>query len=126
MPFIHIKSLPLAYPVEMDAVVTSIARRFSEETHIELKHIHVTWEFIQSGLYARGDETPTLQPTEGVPVIVDLLIPDSNTDKDIHHMMETIASAIAGSSGISRENIFINCRMAQSGRVFDAGDIVHW
>jgi len=126
MPFIHIKSLPFEDSIDVSSVIIKIAADFSSNTDIELSHIHTTWEFYQSGHYAKGNKVSEKQPTQNFPIIVDLLTPDFNNASQITLMLETIAESISTNVQFPKNNIFINHRHGHSGRVFDDGKIALW
>jgi len=41
-------------------------------------------------------------------------------------MLASAAASVSARAGVPIENVFINHRAAQSGTVFDAGQIVRW
>ncbi|WDT77425.1 MAG: hypothetical protein MPW16_09450 [Candidatus Manganitrophus sp.] len=126
MPFIHIKSLPFEEDLEMSSILAAVSRDFSERVGIEIAHVTVTWEYLESWHYAAGGLTAPNQPKESHPLLVDLLVPDFNPPETIEKMLTCVAASIAQRVGIPENNIFINVRQARSGQVFDAGEIVRW
>jgi phenylpyruvate tautomerase PptA (4-oxalocrotonate tautomerase family) len=126
MPFIHIKSLPFEEDLEMSSILTGISHDFSEQVGVEIKHVTVTWEYLEAWHYAAGGRTVASQPKDSHPILVNLLVPDFNPPETIQKMLECIAASIARRVGIPEGNIFINVRQAHSGQVFDAGEIVRW
>lgn len=126
MPFIHIKSLALQHDVSIRTAVEQICGDFSLETGTAPEHVTVTWEYMMSGHYAVAGKAATQQPLHSHPILVDVLVPDSHSAETVERMMRCVADSIAKRAGIPRENIFINCRTAKSGMVFNAGDIVRW
>lgn len=126
MPFIHIKSLPIDKSPTIPEIIKGIAQDFSNNTGIELHHIHTTWEFFQPGYYAKGKGVADVQPEANFPIIVDLLTPDFNEKNTIKLMLWSIAESISKRAEFPKNNIFINHRQAHSAMVFDDGEIVHW
>jgi phenylpyruvate tautomerase PptA (4-oxalocrotonate tautomerase family) len=126
MPFIHIKSLPFEQGREIGAIVTAVSRDFSEQVGIDIAHVTATWEYLESWHYAAGGRAAVNQPEDSHPILVDLLVPDSNSPEAIEKMLECVASSIADRARVPKNNIFINARLARSGQVFDAGEIVRW
>ncbi|HEV8646727.1 MAG TPA: hypothetical protein VGR01_14285 [Burkholderiales bacterium] len=126
MPFIHIKSLPLAKSSDVGVVLEGVSRDFAKETGIELKHVHATWEFLKPSHYAVAGKARDRQPKSSHPLLVDLLSPDFNDAKAIETMLACVASSLAKRAGVSRTNIFISHRQAHSGMVFDAGSAERW
>lgn len=124
MPFIHIKSLPFEEDLEMSSLLAAVSRDFSEQVGIEIEHITVTWEYLESWHYAAGGRTAASQPKDSHPILVDLLVPDFDPPETIEKMMKCIAASVAKRVGIPENNIFINVRQARSGQVFDGGEIV--
>ncbi len=126
MPFIHIKSLPPAEPLDTAALLEELCADFARDTGIGIEHITATWEWLEPGHYAVGGKAANEQPVGSHPLLVDLLAPDFNADDDVERMLIAIADSLAARAGVARGNIFINQRDARSGRVFDAGEIVRW
>lgn len=126
MPFIHVKSLPLDKPIDISAVIEELTKDFAEETGIGLEHVTATWEYFPQGHYAVAGKAASRQPMDSHPVLVDLLAPDFNTAEAVEKMLAAVASSISKRAKISIDNIFINHRQAQSGMVFDSGEIVTW
>jgi len=126
MPFIHVKSLPFEEKIDISNVIRNVAIDFSGNTDIQLCHIHTTWEYYQSGHYAKGDKISEFQPKKNYPIIVELFTPDSCDLKLIGIMLESIANSISKNTGFPQNNIFIRSRVAKSNTVFDDGQIVEW
>ncbi len=126
MPFIHIKSLPPAEPLDTAALLEELCADFARDTGIGIEHITATWEWLEPGHYAVGGKAANEQPVGSHPLLVDLLAPDFNADDDVERMLIAIADSLAARAGVAQGNIFINQRDARSGRVFDAGEIVRW
>jgi phenylpyruvate tautomerase PptA (4-oxalocrotonate tautomerase family) len=126
MPFIHIKSLPLERPLDVRAVIEGLSEDFAAATGIDLEHVTVTWEFLLPGYYAAGGRSVMHQPRHSHPVLVDMLAPDFNAPETVETMLTAVAHSFSERTDIPVTNIFINHRAAQSGRVFDGGEIVRW
>lgn len=126
MPFIHIRSLPFEEPFDVPVAIKTVSEAFSVRTEIDLQHISVTWEFFATEHYAHAGQTVNYQPRDSHPILVELIAPDSNSESRIKMMLKTIASILEQITGIAVSNIFIHFRAAQSGTVFDHGDVVHW
>jgi phenylpyruvate tautomerase PptA (4-oxalocrotonate tautomerase family) len=126
MPFIHVKSLPFEPPGGVRTLVEGITKDFANGTGIGLEHVTATWEFLSRGHYAVGGKAGLKQPKTSHPVLVDLLAPDLNSQKDVENMLRVLASSISKRTKIPLSNIFIDHRQAHAGFVFDAGEIVRW
>lgn len=126
MPFIHIKSLPFAEPLDTAALVEGLAKDFADGTGVAIEHVTATWEYFRPGHYAVAGKTASHQPQNSHPVLVDLLAPDFNSSEEVAQMLSTVAASIAKRAGIPIGNIFINCREAHAGMVFDAGEVMRW
>lgn len=126
MPFIHVKSLPFEQTVTVSNLVEGLTKDFAKGTGIGLEHVIATWEFLSPNHYAVAGRSSLNQPEVSHPILVDLLSPDFNTSNQIEMMLKTIAESIAKRAKVPINNIFINHRQAQSGMVFDAGDVVRW
>src|SRR5262245_31965056 len=114
MPFIHVRSLPFRQSFDVERVVHGLARDFAKGTGIGLKHVTVTWEFLDPGHYAVAGKSARHQPRRSHPVLVDLLAPDFNSPGAVGKMMTTVASSIARRTRVSIRNIFIHHREARS------------
>jgi len=126
MPFIHVKSLPIDPPMKISALVEGLTKDFAKGTGIGLEHVTATWEFLQPEQYAVAGGTTSKQPQASHPVLVDLLSPDFNQAAQVEKMLRTVAASISKRAKVPITNIFINHRQAQSGMVFDAGEVVRW
>lgn len=126
MPFIHIQSLPFVQPIDVAGILTEIVNDFAAGTGVDLEHVHATWHFIPSGHYVVAGMVGELQPKKTHPVLVDILTPDFNSAESIEKMLRVVAQSLKKHAYVPLDNVFINHRYAQAGRVFDAGDIVRW
>ncbi len=126
MPFIHIKSLPFDLGRDVSRVVEEICEDFAWETEVGLEHVTVTWQFLQPGAYAVAGVSAKEQPAESHPVLIDLPAPDFNAAQDVERMLHAVLRSVSQRAGISRTNIFITYREAESGCVVDGGKIVRW
>ena len=126
MPFIHIRSLPFEDPVDIPAVIERVSIDFASDTGIRLDYVTTTWEYFDKGHYAVAGKAATTQRPDSPPVLVDLLVPEVNSDQTVEKMLSAVAGSISEQAGVRRNNIFINVRRAQSGMVFDAGEVVRW
>jgi hypothetical protein len=126
MPFIHIKSLPLDKPINIQNTVVEISKDFAIETGISLEHVTVTWTYFQAGHYAAGGKVSANQADDSHPLLIDVLAPDFNSQTQLEKMLSIIANSVSRHTGISVTNIFIHYREASSARVFDSGVISRW
>ena len=126
MPFIHIRSLHFEKSLDASKVIKEITEDFSIATGVAIEHITVTWEFVTPGHYAVAGKVVEYQSMESHPLLVDLLIPDFNSAQEIEDMVRETAKSISRRVKIPVDNIFVHGHVARSGRVFDAGEIVHW
>lgn len=126
MPFIHIKSLPQTANPDLRAVMQQLSSRFAGEMDMHEKNVIITWEVLRPDCYLNDGDFAPAQPQDTHPVMVDLLIPDFNSQLRIERMMECIVELLAVTLAIPVGNVFVNCRLAQSGMVMDNGEIVKW
>jgi hypothetical protein len=103
-----------------------LSSRFAEDMDMHENNIAITWEVIKPDSYLNNGRLATEQPEDSHPVMVDLLVPDFNSQPRIEKMMECIVELLAVTLGIPVGNIFIHCRLAASGMVLDKGEIVKW
>jgi hypothetical protein len=126
MPFIHIRSLPQPGNPDLKPVMLQLSNRFSREMDVQEKSVAITWEVISPECYLNDGRFAQEQPQDSHPVIVELLVPDFNSQPRIEKMMECIVELLAVALAIPVGNVFVNCRLALSGTVLDNGEIVKW
>jgi phenylpyruvate tautomerase PptA (4-oxalocrotonate tautomerase family) len=126
MPVIHIKSLPLKSSIRISDIVEGLTRDFAQVMGIGLEHVSATWEVMPPGHYAVARKVAMRQPEDSHPILVDLLVPDFYSHEQVDQMLHVIATSISRLTKIPSENVFVNCRYANSGKVFDAGEVVRW
>jgi hypothetical protein len=126
MPVITITSLPFERPRDVRNIIEGISMDFSRDTGISIEHVSASWHFLLPGHYAVGGVSAQYQSARSHPVLVDLLVPDFNSEEKVEGMLNAIAESVSRRGGVSVDNIFINCRYANSGMVFDAGRVVKW
>lgn len=59
-------------------------------------------------------------------MLVEVLAPELNAEDRIEGMLAAAARGVASQAGVDPENVFVEFRAAQSGRVFDGGEVVRW
>jgi hypothetical protein len=126
MPFIHIKSLPPIGNPDPQAVMKQLSRLFAKEMDMHEGNITITWEMLKPEYYLNHGRLAMQQPQDSHPVMVDLLVPDFNSQSRIEKMMGCIVELLAVTLAIPVGNVFIHCRLAASGSVMDKGEIVKW
>ena len=126
MPFIHVRSLPLAGDFDPAAALPAISDAFARDTGIDEEHVTVTWETIAPHHYASAGRTAAEQPEDSHPVLVDVLAPDFHPDDRIEAMLRSVAASVARQAGVPQANVFVAFTPARSGHVFDGGDVVGW
>jgi hypothetical protein len=126
MPFIHIQSLPMPDDTDPSEALELVARRFSQQTGIEQRHVTVTWQFFRPQHYLRGEESGDRFDPKRHQILVDLLVPDFNDAAAVKTMMRSIASALEENLKLPQACLFINTRFAAPGMVMEAGEIVRW
>ncbi len=126
MPVISIKSLPFAEEKNIACILEGISKDVSKSAGVDIIHFTVTWEYLSPGHYAVSGNAKDCQPMEMHPILVDVLAPDFNScgNKDI--ILKSIARSLSARAEIPQDNIFIHYCQANSGMVYDAGDIVRW
>lgn len=126
MPVLQIQSLPFKRNISIEQLLADVTADFSTATGVAPEHITITWEFFQPGHYTVNGIASDFQPKQSHPILVDLLVPDFNHYDTIRLMIETVAESLATRIGIPSSTLFINCRLARSGMIFDNGKIVSW
>ena len=126
MPFIHIRSLPLAGRFEAGEAVRAISRHFAAATGTDERHLTVTWQILEPEHYSQAGRTAPKQTSDSHPLLVEVLAPDLNEQDRIEGMLAATARAVATQAGVSPDNVFVDFRAARSGRVFDGGEVARW
>ena len=126
MPFIHVRSLPLAGPFDVGVAVRAISREFARAAGVEERHVTVTWETIAPDHYAHAGALAAAQPDGSHPVLAELVAPDLHDDPSVDRMLRAAAEAVARQAGVAPGNVFVEHRAARSGHVFDGGEVVRW
>lgn len=126
MPFIHIRSLPIAGGFDGSRAVRAVSTEFSAATEIDERHVTVTWQTLDAGHYASAGETAATQPAASHPVLVELLAPDLNPQDRVEKMLEVVAGAVAAQAGVGVGNVFVEFRPARSRQIFEEGRLVDW
>jgi hypothetical protein len=103
-----------------------LSSRFAKEMDMQENNIAITWEVLKPDSYLNNGGLATEQPQDSHPVMIDLLVPDFNSQPRIEKMMECIVELLSVTLGIPVGNIFMHCRLAASGMVLDKGEIVKW
>ncbi len=126
MPYIHIKSLPFEQPKQISEILCHINRDFSVRLDIPLEHVHSTWEYFNSGHFAKGDVAPKCQPDSFHSLLVELLTPAGSDSHTSALMLEVLATSIALYAKVPIRKIFIHHLQVASEMVFDDGEIANW
>ncbi|MCK5884385.1 MAG: hypothetical protein KAG61_11905 [Bacteriovoracaceae bacterium] len=125
MPFVHIKSLPVAVSgFDISDALSTVSSNLSMATDIPPEFITVTWEYFDNGHYLVG-ESHGHYHDKGHPLIINILIPDFNSDGAAKRVINSVTESF-GLLGFEREEIFINLNLARSGMVYDRGEILEW
>lgn len=126
MPFIHVRSLPFKRTLDISAIVEGMTEDFAKDTATNLLLVTATWTFLAEGQYAVAGKAARHQPRDSHPILVDLIVPDYHSPERIESMMRSVAASIARRTEVPAENVFVQCQLAGSRRVFDGGEIVRW
>ena len=126
MPFIHVKSLPLQKSTNIEVLLKNLSKTVAKETQIDEKHFTVTWNFFEPQRYCCAGKISTSHNYSSHPILVDVLVPDFFREEKKAHIMEIIAENLNANLQCDIKNIFIHCREARSGEVFDKGEVAHW
>ena len=126
MPLIHIKSLPMPEGTDIKETLLELCRELAKDLTVDTKDVLVTWEYFQPHHYATRGTTEKEQPRNEFPILIDILAPDFHGRSRIERMFKVITNILTMHAKIPRDNVFINCRLAHSGMVFDEGSIKDW
>ena len=126
MPYITVKALPLEDPQRVPDILQAVSRRFAEAAGIEELHITVTWETFAPGHYVKGGKVADVHDFETHPLVAELFVPDGNDEETVQFMLHTLARLLNEETGCPLHRMFITCRLAKSGYVYDDGEIAEW
>ena len=129
MPLIHIRSLALDPMHDVAAVITGLSKDYAAAAKVDIKHVSVTWTMLPPGHYAAGGKIAHMQPEHTHAMLVELLRPRLDLNESealINKLLGTIADSLSKRADVSRDNIFIVHRYAESGQVFGDGEVVRW
>ena len=126
MPIIRIESLPQEPALSIPMTCKNISRRFSELSDINEEYISVVWKTIFPEHYSEGGITVENQPNNSHPALVSLLVPSIHSKENHNNLINALAQAILDNTQLRLDNIFIHLQIAESGTVFDNGEIQHW
>jgi hypothetical protein len=125
LPAISIKSLPFETDRNPSEILKLICKEVAKSIDYEPGHIWATWEFLEPGNYAVGDEIALTQPPKTHSPIVRIIEFEGKPEKDIKKIIKTTATIICKQLKIDIGNIFIEYSEGNSGRIFDGGEIVY-
>jgi hypothetical protein len=107
MPFIHIRSLPLALSSDMSAICAAIAADFAAAARPRPGQVHCTWQML-AGMAADRQQAG--------PVLVELVTARPDTDRPqgqhVHQLMTLCAQAVATHGGVPLDHVFVEHRYA--------------
>jgi hypothetical protein len=121
MPLIKIKSLPLGNDIAIDKVMVNLSSSISDEFHLSLKDISITWEELH--YYISGGVVRGVQPQSTHPPLVSLTLFEVHDSDLIEKMMLLIGAHLEKEFKLP-QNIFIEFQTAKSGMVYDQGEIL--
>lgn len=125
MPIICIKTLPSSNEINIPEVLKKICVEVSKVINCDENNIWSTWEFIQPNYYAVGRQTSSYQTFNTHSPIVRIISFEGKEQKIIEGMMKLVAKILSDEIGIDIANIFIEYSQANSGQIFDGGNIVY-
>lgn len=126
MPVIFIKSLPFQQERNISSIIEGVSKDVSDKAGVDIKHFTVTWEYLKPGHYAVSGQSKEYQPMNLHPVLVDVLAPDFNSCGNKDTILNSIATSLSSRADIPKDNIFISYNQANSGMVYDSGEVVRW
>jgi hypothetical protein len=114
MPFIHIRSLPLASSSDMSAICSAIAADFAAAARPRPGQVHCTWQMLAGMATDRQ---------RAGPVLVELVTVRPDTDRPqgqhVHQLMTLCAQAVATHGGVPLDNVFVEHRYAGPSHIGD-------
>lgn len=126
MPVIQVRALPMEPPLDTAAVLRRISADFARHAGIDESFVSLSWTWLQPGHYVCGGVAAEVQPQATHPLLVDLLVPEFHDTASAVRLLRVLAATLSEHTGVSLRNIFIELRLARSGRVFDDGVVVGW
>jgi phenylpyruvate tautomerase PptA (4-oxalocrotonate tautomerase family) len=125
MPVITIRTLPQVQPADITSILKKVCAEAAKAINYDPRHIWATWEFLQPGGYVIGDHPADVQQLHTHSPIVHVLSFEGKKQEDIGQMLIAIAEVLSRELGLPKDNIFVYCTEAHSGKVFDGGEIIY-
>jgi len=126
MPIIRIESLITDQHFSIQKICKEISKHFSEMTKIDEKFISVVWYTIQPACYCEAGITASSQPENSHPALVTLLVPNIHSQYRQKELLNALAKSMTKYTPFKLDNIFIHLQVAESGQVFDQGEIQYF
>ncbi len=122
MPIIRIIA-PSSFstPDNVDACLLQVIAQLSELTGINQEFISATFQTLPAGHYQAGGEANTK-----LPLLVECLIPSFHNGQKQTVILDALAQALLDTFKLRQDQLFIELRLAQSGRIWDSGEILRW
>lgn len=124
MPLIDIRSLPLA--MDKPLALESLSHELAEASGIGIEYFMITWVYVAPDSLAVGGKAAANESDTEFPVLVSMVVADLLPANVRQTLLEEAGQAIARLAGVHGDKVFIHCRAAESGSVYDEGRIVEW
>lgn len=124
MPVVRIRALPQPSGVEVAAVLGRVSLALADLLGEPPSGTWATWETIEPGRYAEGEEAPAEQPRSTHPPLVSLVAFEGRPPDLVEQMLVTVAETLARELELEPGNVFVTYDEARAGRLFTGGQVV--
>lgn len=124
IPVLRIRALPQPEGVDVAAVLGRVSLALADLLGEPPAGTWATWETIEAGRYAEGDDAPVEQPRSTHPPIVSLLAFEGRAPELVEGMLVCVAETLARELELELGNVFVTYDEARSGRLYDGGRVV--
>jgi phenylpyruvate tautomerase PptA (4-oxalocrotonate tautomerase family) len=124
MPVIEITALPQPADVDVGAALAAVTTALAELLGEAPAGTWATWEELEPGRYAEGDDAPAVQPRGTHPPLVRVIAFEGRGPERVAAMLTCVAETLARELRLEPGNVFVRFEEARSGRLYDGGAVV--
>jgi phenylpyruvate tautomerase PptA (4-oxalocrotonate tautomerase family) len=123
MPVVRIRALPQRSGVDVAAVLGRVSLALADLLGEPPAGTWATWETIEPGRYAEGEDAPLEQPRSTHPPLVSLVAFEGRPPELVERMLICVAETLARELQLEPGNVFVAYDEARSGRLYTGGQV---
>jgi phenylpyruvate tautomerase PptA (4-oxalocrotonate tautomerase family) len=124
MPVVRIRALPQPDGVDVVAVLGRVSVALADLLGERPAGTWATWDTIEPGRYAEGEDAPPEQPRATHPPLVSVLAFEGRAPELVERMLVCVAETLAAELELEPGNVFVTYEEARSGRLYTGGQVV--